>query len=366
MEGLGTVHNAKGMTSQEQARYSKQIILPEVGAEGQERLKAAKVLVIGAGGLGCPILQYLTAAGVGTIGIADGDKVEISNLQRQVLYSEEELGQSKAEVAAKKIKRLNPHTEIKAYTAFIDSGNALQILQEYDIIVDGSDNFSTRYLVNDACVILDKPMVSGAIYKFEGQVSVFNYKGGPTYRCLFPEPPQAGESPNCANIGVIASLPGIIGTIQANEVIKVITGIGEPLSGRLMVIDTLTMHTHIFNYTLNPENKNIHQLRDQSFNCGPTAGMITYDSLQRLIADTPDIQLVDVRETEEHAIGNIGGINIPLSRLETDYSSLDPNKTTILYCASGIRSNKSAHILLGKGFQHVFNLKDGINALGHL
>ena len=351
------------LSPQEHARYSKQIILPEFKTEGQEKLRAAKVLVIGAGGLGCPVLQYLTAAGIGTIGIADGDTIDISNLQRQVLYTGQEIGQRKADVAVKKLKALNPHVHFNIYPVFIDTSNALEILKGYDIIVDGSDNFATRYLVNDACTILDKPMVSGAIYKFEGQVSVFNYNGGPTYRCIFPEPPGAGESPNCADIGVIATLPGIIGTIQANEVIKIITGIGEVLSGKLLVMDTLTMSTRIFNFKLNEANKQIKRLQYLPEYCKVDTGAIQYDELQKMMQQYPALQLVDVRETEEHASGNIGGVNIPLSQFESGYHALDPGHTIVVYCASGARSNKAANLLIGKGFKQVFNLKNGINGI---
>jgi len=354
------------LSKEEQARYSKQIILPEVKLEGQEKLHAAKVLVIGAGGLGCPVLQYLAAAGVGTLGIVDGDQVEISNLQRQVLYTDDDIGQSKAMVAERKLKALNPHIAIKTYPVFIDNKNALELIRDYDIIVDGSDNFGTRYLVNDACVILDKPMVSGAIYKFEGQVSVFNYNNGPTYRCIFPEPPGADESPNCADIGVIATLPGIIGTIQANEVIKMITGIGEVLSGKLLVIDTLTMNSHIFHFKLNEANKNITLLPDAKLNCeGPATvpESIGYEALLQLMKDDASIQLIDVREKEEHEAVNIGGMNIPLSLLDSSYHLIDPDNTVILYCASGVRSNQSAKLLLQNGFTKVLNLKNGINGL---
>ncbi len=286
------------LSPHEQARYAKQIILPEIKLEGQELLAAASVLVIGAGGLGCPVLQYLTAAGVGTIGIADGDSIQLSNLQRQILYTEQEIGQSKAEVAAQKLKGSNPHITINTYPVFINSSNALDIIRDYQVVVDGSDNFATRYLINDACVILGKPLVSGAIYKFEGQVSVLNYNDGPTYRCIFPEPPQEGESANCAEIGVIATLPGIIGTIQANEVIKIITGIGEVLSGKLLVMDTLTMRTNIFTFTLNPANKQITQLQDLPEYCAPTSGTIEYAALQTLIQRDKHLVLVDVREME--------------------------------------------------------------------
>ncbi len=349
------------LSANEQSRYQKQLILPEIGVPGQEKLAAAKVLVIGAGGLGCPVLQYLAAAGVGTLGIADADNIEISNLQRQVLYTEEEIGQSKALTAAKKLISLNPNIKIQTHIVYIDSTNALELLRDYDIIVDGSDNFATRYLVNDACIILSKPMVSGAVYKFEGQVSVFNYKKGPTYRCIFPEPPNANESPNCADIGVVATLPGIIGTIQANEVIKIITGIGEVLSGRLLVIDTLTMNTHIFNFKLIEANRNITQLKDSPQYCTPVIKNIDYEELKQLLTQDTEIQLIDVREMEEHEIGNIGGINIPLSIFDSSLHLLDPGNRIILYCSSGVRSLHVAKLLLQKGFINVVNLSNGIN-----
>jgi len=347
------------LSQEEQKRYSKQTILPEIGIQGQEQLAAAKVLVIGAGGLGCPILQYLTAAGIGTIGIMDGDSVDISNLQRQVLYTEQEIGQSKVLVAEKKLKALNPNVTINTYPVFINSGNALAIISEYDIVVDGSDNFATRYLVNDACVMLDKPLVSGAIYKFEGQVTVLNYQNGPTYRCLFQEPPQEGESPNCADIGVIATLPGIIGTIQANEVIKMITGIGDVLSGKFLVIDTLSMNSRIFHFKLNEANKHIQSLQDIPQLCETTSFTIDHDDMLRMMAEQTNIQLVDVREPDEHEIGNFGGMNIPLSHFHTARGMLDAANPVIVYCASGARSKHAAKLLLEKGFKYVYNLKKG-------
>jgi len=350
------------LSKEELARYSKQIILPEIREAGQEKLLTAKVLVIGAGGLGCPVLQYLAAAGVGLLGIADGDVVEISNLQRQILYNDSEIGQNKTHTTSKKIKALNPNIRVQTHPVNIDNTNALEILKDYDIIVDGSDNFATRYLVNDACVILNKPMVSGAIYKFEGQVSVFNYNNGPTYRCIFPEPPNTDESPNCADIGVIATLPGIIGTIQANEVIKVITGIGEVLSGKLLVIDTLTMNTHLFHFKLNEANRNIKQLRSISPSC-ETIINIDYPGLKQLLKEDETIQLVDVREVEEHEINNIGGMNIPVSVFESGCSILNAEQPVILYCSSGVRSAHAAKILLQKGFIKVLNLKNGITGI---
>jgi adenylyltransferase/sulfurtransferase len=349
------------LTDAEKNRYSKQIILPEIGAEGQLQLKQAKVLVIGAGGLGCPILQYLTVAGVGTIGIADGDVIQLSNLQRQVLYSEREIGLQKAEVALKKLQSLNPNVQFNLHPVFVDSSNVLDILKEYDVIVDGSDNFDTRYLVNDACVMLNKPMVFGAIYRFEGHVSVFNYMGGPTYRCIFPDTPGEGESPNCADIGVVATLPGIVGTIQANEVIKIITGIGEVLSGRLMVIDTLTMNMHSFSFKLNEANKEISVLPGSNLNCKTSYVDVNYDQFRVLAENQAEVQIVDVREFEEHQIANIGGINIPLSNFDADLNKIGKNATVLLYCSSGVRSRHAAKKLIEKGYLKVYNLQNGIS-----
>ena len=348
------------LSAEERSRYSKQTILPEIGMEGQERLCAAKVLVIGAGGLGCPMLQYLVAAGVGEIGIADGDDIDISNLQRQVLYTAQEIGQKKVIIAEKKLTALNRHVKINTYPFFIDDTNALDLIRDYDIVVDGSDNFATRYLVNDACVILNKPMVSGAIYKFEGQVSVFNYNDGPTYRCIFPEPPGADESPNCADIGVVASLPGIIGTIQANEVIKIITGIGDVLAGKLLVINTLSMETHIFHFKLVEANKHITELKAAPQYCEAPVKSIDYDGLLRMMQTISNFQLVDVRERKEHEAGSIGGVNIPLSEMEGCDQLLNKETPVVVYCASGARSSQFANRLVQNGYKNVINLKGGI------
>ena len=245
------------LTEKEKYRYSRHLLLDKVGEDGQEKLKAAKVLVIGAGGLGCPILQYLTAAGVGTIGIIDFDTVDETNLQRQVLFTKDDIGKNKALIAASRLNQLNEFVNFNIHAEKLTNANALGLFVDYDIIVDGTDNFSTRYLVNDACVLADRPLVYGAIYKFEGQVSVFNYKGGPTYRCLFPEPPEAGVVPNCSEIGVIGVLPGLIGTQQANEVIKLILGIGEPLSGKLAVYDALQASQLVLDIARNEEEVEI-------------------------------------------------------------------------------------------------------------
>lgn len=336
-------------------------MLPEIGESGQQLLKAARVLVVGAGGLGCPILQYLAAAGVGNIGIADGDVVSLSNLQRQVLYTPHDIGKSKAERAAAIMSAMNPDIDVRTHNAFVDNENVLQLIGDYDIIVDGSDNFDTRYLLNDACVMLGKPLVSGAIFRFEGQVSVFNYKGGPTYRCLFPEPPGAGESPNCAEIGVVATLPGIVGTIQANEVLKMITGIGEVLSGRLLVIDALTMNSHTFNFSVNEANKKVTELpKPSSTVCDIPIREVSHGELETLVAS--GALLVDVREAHEHEASNIGGINVPLSQLTERMGELNVRDSLVLYCASGKRSLQAANLLAGKGYK-VSQLKGGINAL---
>lgn len=349
------------MLSQEEIeRYSRQLILPEIGTAGQLKLQQAKVLLIGAGGLGCPAAQYLAAAGIGTLGIADGDKVETSNLQRQVLYTREDIGQSKAQVAAAKMRLLNPFIQVHAHAITVTKGNILSLFEGYDLIVDGSDNFATRYLVNDACVITGKPLVFGSIFKFEGQVSVFNWGDGPTYRCVFPEPPGNDEAPDCATIGVIATLPGIVGTLMANEVIKLVTGIGETLSGRLLVINALNMQLQEFRFEAIAGNKQIRQLSDYAFDCTTLpADTISYEALQAM-NETTAVELIDVREAEERVLFHIGGMHIPLSTLPQQAMQLDPAQTYILYCASGIRSAKAVSILKEKGFNHVLSLANGI------
>jgi len=350
------------LSPQEFTRYSKQTILPEIGVAGQELLKAASVLVVGAGGLGCPVLQYLAAAGVGYIGIVDGDQVNLSNLQRQVLYTANDIGKLKATVAQERLQALNPEIHIATYPYFIDASNVLETIKRYDIVVDGSDNFATRYLLNDACVLLDKPMVSGAIYRFEGQISVFNYKGGPTYRCIFPEPPGEGESPNCADIGVVATLPGIIGTMQANEVLKIIMGYGEVLSGKLLVIDTLDMSMRTFAFKGVAANKLITTLGQLPDYCPLPMPSIDYNTMQRQAAKDPYLQVIDVREPQEHQDGHLGGLNIPLGSLPECWHQLNREHTIIVYCASGKRSLKAATMLLEWGFEKVWVLNGGYRA----
>ena len=351
------------LTQAEKNRYSRQTILPEIGIDGQLKLKAARVLIIGAGGLGCPVLQYLAAAGVGTIGIADYDKVEASNLQRQVLYTNADIGKYKAAVAKEKATTLNPFVIVETHITHVTKENVLPLIAPYDIVVDGSDNFATRYLLNDACIIMHKALVFGSIFKFEGQVSVFNYQDGPTYRCLFPEQPAPDEMPNCAVIGVVATLPGIVGTLQANEVIKMIIGIGEVLSGRLLVINALTMQTQCFGFNAIEENTKIDHLGTYIYDCEPAASSINLEELKQLL-QTGKIQLVDVREPEEHIVFNIGGINIPLSQVATDNRLLKSDHTTIVfYCASGVRSKKAVELFSDSNVKKILSLQGGIKHL---
>lgn len=347
------------MTPEEKRRYTRHIILPEMGMEGQQKLKQAKVLVIGAGGLGCPVLQYLTAVGVGTIGIVDFDVVDESNLQRQVLYGNEDIGKDKAQVAKEKLTKQNLYTNLTSYVSHLTSANALDMISAYDIVVDGSDNFATRYLVNDACVMLNKVLVFGSIFKFEGQISVFNYKEGPTYRCLYPESPAEGDMPSCAEIGVIATIPGIVGTLMANEVIKIVTGIGEVLNGKLLTLDAFNMQFNTFNITVNPGNKNIKELIDYDIFCGAQKE-ISAQELKEKIKHKEGFQLVDVREPDEYKIKNIGGILLPLKELASSLSKLNKEKEIIVHCASGARSKKAVSILKKNGFRKVYNLKNGL------
>ena len=345
------------LSKEETKQYSRQLILDQIGQEGQQKLKSAKVLVIGAGGLGCPVLQYLVAAGVGTIGIADHDTVGQSNLQRQILFTHHDIGKLKSEVATKKLSKLNPFININSHKEKVDINTVLGLFSPYDIIVDGSDNFITRYLVNDASVLANKPVVSGSVFKFEGQVSVLNYQNGPTYRCLYPKPPKPDSVPNCSEIGVLGVLTGIIGTLQANEVIKMICGIGNVLSGKLLTFNALTMELGIFNYKKN-EKITINKLLDNygSF-CGVSKleAEITWKELNESIEQ---YQLLDVRTYKEREHNHIGGLHIPLQELETRYSEIPKGEKIVVYCASGIRSKKAIRFLKNKGLTStLINLK---------
>jgi len=347
------------LSKEEIKRYSRHLVMPELGETGQQKMKNAKALVIGAGGLGCPVLQYLAAAGVGTLGVVDFDKVEESNLQRQILFSINDIGKSKAEAAKEKLLGLNPLISVEAFDKMLTAANALEIFSGFDLVIDGSDNFATRYLVGDACVILNKPLVFGSIFKFEGQVSVFNYAGGPTYRCLYPEPPAAGEIPSCSEAGVLGVLPGICGTLMANEAIKIITGIGNVLKGRLLSFNSLTLQFDLFKFEANSENKNLRVLTDYDLFCGSVPEISVAD-LQIKINSGADFQLIDVREEEEYTQRNIGGVLIPLGSLVKNLNRVSPDKEIVVHCASGARSKKAAAILRDNGFKRVYNLKNGL------
>ncbi len=353
------------LTATEQNHYLRQLTLPELGSAGQQRLKDARVLVIGAGGLGCPVLTYLAAAGVGTLGVVDFDRVEISNLHRQVLFTIEDAGRNKAEAAVERLEILNPHIQIVAHPQGLTKENALSIVKDYQVVVDGSDNFPTRYLVNDACVLLDKPLVFGSIYKFEGQVSVFNYQGGPTYRCLYPTPPAEGEVPNCAEIGVIGVLPGIIGSLQAMETVKLIAGLGEVLSGNLLVYDALRTTFHKYQFAARPESRHITALQnDYGETCAiPTAGLeeIDYEELELVMQELVPPLLVDVREPHEYLQFNLGGVNWPLNTIAQHIPELLARTSVVLCCQSGVRSRKAYEILAPALPNHQFRqLKGGV------
>jgi sulfur-carrier protein adenylyltransferase/sulfurtransferase len=346
------------LTAKEINRYSRQIMLPEIGIEGQEKLKSSSVLLVGVGGLGCPILQYLASAGVGRIGIVDFDKVDETNLQRQIIYSTDEIGTQKADAAGRRAAQINPHIEIVAIDKKLSPENALEILTPYDVIVDGSDNFETKYLVNDACIILNKPFVFGSIYRFQGQVSVFNFNNGPTYRCLFPE---SSNLESCSSVGVLGVLPGIVGCFMANEVIKVLLNFGEILSGKLLVIDSKSLSLQIHHFSLIRENKNITELVPMSATCSNEFGP------DNLILFEDELVLIDVREPHEHLAHNIGGINFPLNSLQENLEQLDQTTTDrkkiIFYCKSGVRSKKATTIAQSIGITNSSSLRGGLDHL---
>ncbi len=326
-------------------RYARQVILEGFGREGQEKLAKASVLVVGAGGLGCPVLQYLAAAGTGHIGIVDGDTVSITNLHRQVLYHEGDCGQKKAETAAQRLKAMNPHVRISVCPTNINTQNVLCLVGQYDLVVDCTDNFPTRYLLNDACVMLGKPLVYGAIHKFEGQVSVFNYQDGPTYRCLFPEAPLPGEVPDCATAGVLGVLPGLVGAWQATEAIKIITGLGKPLSGELLSIDTLTGNTFKFRFkkstAFTPVSRLLEYYGPECAAHPQSYATLTSDELKQWMDTAQDFLLLDVREAHEFMAGHIEGAqNLPLPQIAKDLASADlfSKNKTVVYCQSGGRS----------------------------
>jgi sulfur-carrier protein adenylyltransferase/sulfurtransferase len=368
------------LTNDEIKRYSRHLIMPEVGIEGQRKLKAGSVLCIGAGGLGSPAAMYLAAAGVGVIGVVDFDVVDFSNLQRQIIHGTPDVGRSKLASAKDRLHAINPHIDIQTYETAVTSENALKLFEPYDVILDGTDNFPTRYLTNDACVLLGKPNAYGSIFRFEGQASVFATKNGPCYRCLYPEPPPPGLVPSCAEGGVLGVLPGVIGVIQATEAIKLITGIGEPLIGRFLLYDALKMRFRELKVPKDPDcpvcgtHPTVTQLIDYEQFCGihppapePAAATgrsateITAVELKQRLDRGDRIRIVDVREPNEYQINRIAGSQlIPLGELPRRYAELDSNDEFVMQCKSGARSARAADFLRSVGFKRVLNLKGGI------
>ncbi|HEV2207068.1 MAG TPA: molybdopterin-synthase adenylyltransferase MoeB, partial [Candidatus Acidoferrales bacterium] len=357
------------LSNEEVLRYSRHLIMPEVGMDGQLKLKQAKVLCIGTGGLGAPLGLYLAAAGVGRLGLVDFDKVDLTNLQRQILFNNDDVGQPKIEAAADRLRGLNPDIQIDRHETRLTSENALDLFREYDIIVDGTDNFPTRYLVNDACILLGKPNVYGSIFRFEGQVSVFGYEGGPCYRCLYPEPPPPGLVPSCAEGGVLGVLPGIVGALQAAEAIKLILGKGEPLVGRLLLFDALAMRFRELKLRKNPDcpvcgnHPTVKALIDYAEFCGvrgeeapaPQTSVpeITPRELKSRLDRGDDLFIVDVREPHEYQICNLNGYLIPLGDLPKRVSELDSSREIIAHCRSGKRSAEATAFLQKAGFRKV-------------
>jgi len=362
------------------SRYSRHIVLPEVGVEGQQKLKAARVLCIGAGGLGSPLALYLAAAGTGTLGLVDFDVVDASNLQRQIIHSTKDIGRKKLDSAEEKLKALNPGLNVIKHETMLTSANALEIIAHYDIVADGTDNFPTRYLVNDACVLLAKPNVYGSIFRFEGQASVFATRQGPCYRCLYPEPPPPGMVPNCAEGGVLGILPGLVGVIQATEAIKLILGKGEPLVGRLLLVDALTMRFRELKLRKNPEcpvcgeNPTVTKLIDYQQFCGiaPETSQektlnngipqISVQELKRKLDAGEDVFLLDVREPYEVQIAQIGGTLIPQGEIPQRLAEIPRDREVVVQCRSGARSQRIAEFLAQQGYSDVKNLAGGILA----
>ncbi|HVR44147.1 MAG TPA: molybdopterin-synthase adenylyltransferase MoeB [Thermoanaerobaculia bacterium] len=361
---------ADSLTQEEWSRYARHVSLPEVGREGQERLKAGSVLVVGAGGLGSPAALYLAAAGIGRLGVADFDRVEQSNLQRQILHGTSAVGTSKLDSAAARLRDLNPNVAVETHPTRLDSGNAMEILRSYDVIVDGSDNFPTRYLINDAAVLLGKPNVYGSIFRFEGQASLFWPPHGPCYRCLYPEPPPPGMVPSCEEGGVLGVVPGIVGSIQAVEAIKLILGRGRSLAGRLLLIDSLGMEFRELRLRRNPEcrvcgeNPSVRELIDYEGFCGMRSGMemeIAPGELSERMRKGAGALLLDVRETWEWDVSRLEGAeHVPMGRLQEELERLPREREIIVYCRSGSRSARAAALLRNAGFRDVKNLSGGL------
>jgi adenylyltransferase/sulfurtransferase len=367
------------LSNEEILRYSRHLIMPEVTMEGQKKLKAARVLCVGTGGLGSPLALYLAAAGVGTLGLVDFDVVDYTNLQRQVLHYTSDVGRLKLDSAIDKLKAINPFVEIKRFDTYLNSQNALEIFKDFDIIADGTDNFATRYLVNDACVLSGKPNVYASIFRFEGQASIFATEAGPCYRCLYPEPPPPGLVPSCAEGGVLGVLPGLLGVIQATEVIKLILGVGEPLIGRLVLVDALAMRFRELRVRKNPEcpvcgaNPTVKELIDYNQFCGirgeeaeaQTSAKIPEiqpEELKRRLDAKENIFVLDVREPHEYQIVNIHGHLIPLGDLPKRVHELDSSREIVVHCKSGARSAKAVEFLRQSGFKRATNLTGGILA----
>lgn len=357
------------MPTDETARYSRQTILPEIGEAGQERLRAARVLVVGVGGLGSPVATYLAAAGVGTLGLVDFDRVDLTNLHRQPLHATSDVGHPKLSSAAARLRDLNPNVRLELHETRLGVDNALEIIAGYDVVADGTDNFATRYLVNDACVLLGKPNAFACIYRFEGQLSVFDARQGPCYRCLFPEPPPAGTVPSCADAGVLGALPGLAGAMQASEVLKLILGVGEPMIGRFLTFDVLGMRFNEFMIEKDPNcpvcgaNPSITELRAVEETCAmlPELGP---EELVALMGSTSPPALLDVREDEEVRERALAfRYHIPLGDLEMRVSELDPGEDLVVYCRTGRRSAYAVEWLRGHGFPRVRNLRGGIVAM---
>jgi adenylyltransferase/sulfurtransferase len=373
------VREAEDLTREEVQRYSRHLIMPEVGVEGQRKLKAARVLCVGAGGLGAPASMYLAAAGVGTLGLVDFDVVDASNLHRQIIYGTPDVGKRKLEASRERLEAMNSSVKVVTHEMALTSKNALDVLKDYDVILDGTDNFQTRYLVNDACVLLGKPNAYGSIFRFDGQASVFAVKGGPCYRCLYPEPPPPGLVPSCAEGGVLGVLPGVIGIIQATEAIKLILGAGQPLVGRLLLYDALQMRFRELKLRRDPDcpicgdHPTIHALIDYDQFCGVVPAHsqpvrtgvpeVTVEELKSKLDRGDDVYVLDVREPNEYQICRIDGATlIPLGELSTRTAELDRDREMIVHCKMGSRSAKAVALLQERGFTRVSNLKGGILA----
>ena len=378
MPGLTDPVSLPELTPDDLSRYARHITLPEVGIEGQRKLKAARVLCVGTGGLGSPLAFYLAAAGIGTLGLVDFDVVDASNLQRQIIHSTRDIGRKKLDSAAEKLTALNPALNLVKHETMLSSANAIDILKDYDIVADGTDNFPTRYLVNDACVLLGKPNVYGSIFRFEGQASVFATEAGPCYRCLYPEPPPPGLVPSCAEGGVLGILPGLVGVIQATEAIKLILGIGEPLIGRLLLVDSLAMRFRELKLRKNPEcpmcgpHRTITRLIDYQQFCGIAPAtqqemalkngipQLTARELKQRIDAGEDLLILDVREPFEYQIANLGGTLIPQNDVPKRLAEIDRSREIVVHCKSGGRSQRIAEFLKQSGYGKVSNLAGGI------